>query len=267
MVEASAASTYLDSAAQLETRSGLVNYPLVGDYTGPLKLCLSPPPLSYYIYANLMSNTDTAQIFVANVLQSNAKDWSTVVGYGGGYYSPPLSITTHHQRVTEMWVRLSDGRDTRLDFYGDFPALPGHRAACLTYAKHIWAVRNFNSGMILWFVSAKGWAGRFKAWSYWIMPACLFIAIMSGSTLRGLLRPYVTTNSSPGVVYNPGPSVIDYVVVSFLVMAAVSLGIDALRYWRHRKRLAAYQAIIDAGQAKLINTVVEPLVPPPIPNR
>ncbi|OAM91946.1 hypothetical protein OH491_15385 [Termitidicoccus mucosus] len=88
-----------------------------------------------------MSQTDATQMFIADVIQVTVNDHSIVVGSGGGYYDAPISIFTHHQRITEMWVRLTDGREVRLGISGDFPVRTGHRIACLTSSSCILPAR------------------------------------------------------------------------------------------------------------------------------
>ncbi len=202
----------------------------------------------------MSKSNNTTQIFTADVIHANTKDWSTVVGGGGGYFAMPVSISTYHRRITEMWVRLSDGRETRIDFSGDFPVLPGHRIAFLATATHIWAARNFNTGNIYWLASIDWLAGKFRLLAHWIMLAGFLPAIFCGFLIKEFRLPYLAGNT-----------VSNNIAICLITLAVIAIGIDAMRYLKHRKRVAAWQALINEGNAKLLNATYS-AVPPALSN-
>lgn len=205
----------------------------------------------------MSTSNNSTQVFTGEVIQANVKDWSTVIGNGGGYYLMPISISTYHQRVTELWVRLSGGRETRIDFCGDFPALPGHRIAFLATTTHIWAARNFNTGSVCWLATIDWLAGKFRWMAHWIILAGFLPAIVCGFVLEKFRH-------LGGNAENPGTPPA-HALVCLIALVVIAVGFDAMRYCMHRKRIAMWQAVINGGNDKLLNAT--PSMPPPIPAR
>lgn len=141
-------------------------------------------------------NLETPFVVGVEVLKVETRERSNVHGGGGGGFSYkgtgftlPVDIRTSHERHTEVWVKLEDGTEDRLDFAGiDFLVREGHTLALLLGGTEIWAIKNFATNTTTRFVAAEHFLPPKKEFSLrWLGPLFIGACIVIGAPVGAVV--------------------------------------------------------------------------------